>query len=114
MNNENSSVYHELLLNKSCPINEQYFCQLLIKASNIYHTVAIKKPELRCKYFNEEYNIIRNDHIGIGHILALVIYTDATDFCTAFRATYRKSSPDILPVEDKFVYTDCVCIQLTV
>ena len=90
MKNEFRSVYHELLLNKLCPIDEQYFSQLLIKAANVYQSVAKTKSDLTCKYFNEEYNIIRNDQIGIGHVLALIIYTDVTDFCTAFRATYRK------------------------
>ena len=43
-----------------------------------------------CKYYKKEYNIIRNDQIGIGHVLALKIYTDCSQFCSVFRGTFRK------------------------
>ena len=33
---------------------------------------------------------MRNEPIGIRHILAIIVYTDMSDFCTAFRATYRR------------------------
>eukprot|EP01084_Bolivina_argentea_P076833 139301_1 len=43
-----------------------------------------------CKYYKEQYNIIRNEPIGIKHIIAIITYTDKTEFCTEFRKTYRK------------------------
>eukprot|EP01084_Bolivina_argentea_P096732 173890_1 len=50
----------------------------------------VSKGKFICKYFKREYNIIRNEPIGIRHILAIIIYTDMTAFCTSFRATYRR------------------------
>lgn len=40
--------------------------------------------------YDPEYNIVRNEMIGVRHILAIICYTDCTEFCTAFRATYRR------------------------
>ena len=34
--------------------------------------------------------MIRNDPIGLQHILSLIIYTDLSSFCTKYRQTYRK------------------------
>ena len=85
------SLHDELLLNTLHPIEERTFCQLLIKAIKIHQIAATKyRNDLICKYYKKEYNIIRNTPISIAHILALIIYTDLSQFCTAFRQTYRK------------------------
>ena len=85
------SLHDEMLLNTLHPIEERTFCNLLIKAMKI-HQIALRnyKKELICKYYKMEHHIIRNDPITIAHILALIIYTDLSSFCTAFRQTYRK------------------------
>merc|ERR1712228_487815 len=51
---------------------------------------AIKDKNMCCKYYEYEYNIIRNEPIGIRHILAIIIYTDMSRFCRAHRATYKR------------------------
>ena len=85
------SLYDELLLNELHPIDEPIFCNLLTKAIK-HHDIAVTKyqNEFGCKYYKREYGILRNDPIGLPHILCLIIYTDVTDFCSEFRSTYRK------------------------
>eukprot|EP01084_Bolivina_argentea_P160844 280063_1 len=81
----------EILCNSLCALSPIQYEHLLIKAINM-HQVALDeyKKELICKYFNLEYNILRNEPIGLRHIAAVIIYTDMSNFCTAFRKTYRK------------------------
>ena len=84
-------MHDELLLNTLHPIEERTFVNLLVKAIKIHRIALTKyKDELICKYYKKEYNIFRNDSISIGHILALIIYTDCSQLCTAFRQTYRR------------------------
>eukprot|EP01084_Bolivina_argentea_P204222 348736_1 len=40
---------------------------------------------------NEYHKIKPNQSIQQDHVLALILYTHLTDFCTAFRTTYRKT-----------------------
>ncbi len=49
---------------------------------------------MKCKYFNIEYNILRNQLMGLKHILSIVTYTDKSKFCTVYRSTYRKTRSD--------------------
>eukprot|EP01084_Bolivina_argentea_P016789 31367_1 len=86
-----TSVYDEVIYNKQYPLREEDFRNSLVKAIR-QHKVAIHehKHVLFCKYYDKKYNIVRNEPIGIGHILAIVIYTDLSAFCTKFRGTYRK------------------------
>eukprot|EP01084_Bolivina_argentea_P066653 121522_1 len=73
-------------------ISAEQFDHLLIKAIRM-HRIALSEDhenQLICKYYSGEYNIIRNEPIGIKHILAIIIYTDMTLFCTSFRRTYRR------------------------
>eukprot|EP01084_Bolivina_argentea_P020913 38846_1 len=86
----------EVLCNILCKLSEEQFDYLMIKALNL-HPIALGedyKDELICKYYNSEYNIIRSDPIAIRHILSIIIYTDMSAFCTAFRKTYRKIHDD--------------------
>eukprot|EP01084_Bolivina_argentea_P018792 34970_1 len=53
------------------------------------------KNTLICKYFHKEYNILRNEPITIRHLLALIIYTDISAFCTVFRQTYRRINDEV-------------------
>eukprot|EP01084_Bolivina_argentea_P177483 306906_1 len=81
----------ELINNKLCAVSV-INCDHLLTKSIKKHKIALIdfKTQLICKYFKSEYNIIRNEPIGIRHILALIIYTDLSTFCTKFRETYRK------------------------
>ena len=87
------SIYDELLINEH--MDEETCQQLLIKAITL-HQVAITqyKSTLKCKKYNEEYKIVRNDPVDIHHIFAIVLYTDNSKFCTYFRSTYRKTDAD--------------------
>eukprot|EP01084_Bolivina_argentea_P147845 258623_1 len=74
---------------------------LLTKAFN-KHRIAISdiyKQQLLCKYYKKEFNIIRNELIAIRHILALVVYTDMSEYCTVFRKTYRRIDDEITDEE---------------
>eukprot|EP01084_Bolivina_argentea_P169602 293997_1 len=86
------SIRDEILRNKLFALHENRFQQLLVKAIKLHKIALGENFEniLICKYFDPLYNILRNEPIGIRHILAIIIYTDMTDFCTAFRSTYRK------------------------
>eukprot|EP01083_Nonionella_stella_P005177 15022_1 len=81
----------ELMQNKLIHVTTSQYQNLLIKAIK-KHRIILENDEhnLICKYFKFEYNIIRNQPIGIRHFLAVIMYTDLSKFCTAFRATYRK------------------------
>eukprot|EP01084_Bolivina_argentea_P251527 421873_1 len=78
------SVYDELLLNAFCKLSDKSFNRLITKSIK-KHQIAVGteyKNHLRCKYYNKEYNIIRNELIGIRHIFAIIVYTDMSDYCT--------------------------------
>eukprot|EP01083_Nonionella_stella_P012180 34559_1 len=89
-----SSLHDEIVDNHQCPLEETAFHSLLVKAIQKHKQEQSSDNWdgniLICKSFNPKYQIIRNEWIGIRHILSIVIYTDATTFCTAYRATYRK------------------------
>ena len=68
-------------------MNEDQFYKQLSKAINIHHHIGKRDGDLLCKFYKREYNIVRNDPIGVGHILALSIYTYVSGFCTKFRET---------------------------
>eukprot|EP01083_Nonionella_stella_P286766 976036_1 len=85
----------ELLFNTLQSIHASMFPRLLTKALN-KHQIALHNGEYKekyglvCTYYKKEFNLTRNEPIGIRHILAIVIYTDLSKFCTAFRRTYRR------------------------
>eukprot|EP01084_Bolivina_argentea_P276244 471332_1 len=86
------SLHDEIINNNQCTLRETIFHNLLIKAINL-HKVALSdqyKEILICKKYDPKYQMIRNDPIAIRHVLAIIIYTDQSNFCTAFRKTYRK------------------------
>eukprot|EP01083_Nonionella_stella_P219456 786118_1 len=92
-----NSIRAETLWNTMQCISDGCFQDLLVKAIHL-HGIALGKEyedELYCKYFNLEYNIIRNEPIGIRHVVAIVMYTDLSKFCTAFRSTYRKLDHEV-------------------
>eukprot|EP01084_Bolivina_argentea_P200559 342949_1 len=71
------SIRSELLYNALHSVENVTFQNLLIKAIKLQATALCEyKDSLFCKYFNHEYNIIRNESIGLRHILSVVIYTD--------------------------------------
>eukprot|EP01084_Bolivina_argentea_P257015 432915_1 len=89
------SVWWELMFNNIYALTETLFYNSLTNAIG-KHAIALDKyaDVLYCKYYDERFNIIRNELIGIRHIFALVVYTDLTDFCKAFRETYRKMNDE--------------------
>ena len=84
-------MYDELLLNEHFPLPEQIIKQSLIKAVRLHEIATSDNSDKNvvCKYYDKEYNIIRNENIGIRHIFALLLYTDDTEFCIAFREACR-------------------------
>eukprot|EP01083_Nonionella_stella_P016096 45010_1 len=95
------SIYDEMMHNTQCPLAADVFHALLIKAMN-KHKIALSeayKDQLISKYYWKEYNIMRNEPIGIIHILAICIYTDVSTLCTIFRKTYRKDETTAPPME---------------
>eukprot|EP01084_Bolivina_argentea_P054990 100835_1 len=88
MNGKYFSIRDELLFNTLCSLSISQFRLSFTKAIN-KHGIALRQygNTLICKYYHKEYNIIRNEPISIKHILALVIYTDMSEFCTIFRQT---------------------------
>eukprot|EP01083_Nonionella_stella_P120906 362797_1 len=85
------SIHDEMTSNALCALGEPEFQHLLVKAIKL-HQVALSKlyrEHFIAKYYDRQYNIARNESIGLRHILAIVTYTDMSDFCTAYRSTYR-------------------------
>ena len=93
-----SCIKHELIKNKLHQISIKIFNDLLVKAVNLY---ATKKDDnsLKCSHYKQEYNIVRNEHIAVRHILALAVYTDMSGFCSAFRSTYRKTRESMTEID---------------
>eukprot|EP01084_Bolivina_argentea_P082711 149758_1 len=91
MNSYFSCVRDEIAHNGLCSLGQIVFSILLTKAIKVHHTAITEyKDTLKCKYFMNEFNILRNEAISIRHILSIVIYTDVSNFCTAFRETFRR------------------------
>eukprot|EP01083_Nonionella_stella_P225979 802966_1 len=85
-------IRDELLWNSLYPIPADMFQRFLVKSLK-KHRVALGdtyNKQLICKYYKKEFNLIRNEPIAIRHILALVVYSELTTFCTKFRETYRR------------------------
>eukprot|EP01084_Bolivina_argentea_P310774 537813_1 len=96
-------IRYELLYNSAVPLGDKTFQDSLIKAIDKRKYVLKGCGDtLLCKYFDAEYNIIRNEQIGIRHILSVIVYTDLSEFCTAFRSTYRRKDA----YEDAFGMTE--------
>eukprot|EP01084_Bolivina_argentea_P088823 160360_1 len=85
---KNTNIRSELLFNGICKVRTDDFEDLLMRALKMQR-IAVNEKKMRCKHYETEYNIVRNEPIGIRHILSIIVYTDMTEFCTAFRATYR-------------------------
>eukprot|EP01084_Bolivina_argentea_P179935 310887_1 len=63
------------------------------KAQTKIQTQSIK--QMKASWYrgiNEHHQIKSSQPIRLDHVLALISYTDYTELCTAFRATYRKIS----------------------
>eukprot|EP01083_Nonionella_stella_P167178 561167_1 len=78
----------EILNHKLAALSVTLFEHLLIKSLKM-RSVAHNEYDLQCTHYDAEYNIIRNKPIGVRHLLAIVIYTDCSAFCTVFRSTFR-------------------------
>eukprot|EP01084_Bolivina_argentea_P281338 481339_1 len=101
-----NSIRSELLFNSISPIEDDIFQIQMIKSIQTKDSIETEKSSTqrnnngsklitKCQYYDPQYNILRNEPIGIRHILSMTIYSDLTDFCTAFRETFRK-----MPNED--------------
>eukprot|EP01084_Bolivina_argentea_P273966 466805_1 len=98
-----NSIFDELSFNPMCVLSQTQITDSLIKAIR-KHAYTISddcKHEFICKYYNNKYKILRNDPIGIKHIYAIIVYTDITAFCTAYRSTYRLIDNETNPEEPK-------------
>eukprot|EP01084_Bolivina_argentea_P094408 169716_1 len=85
------------ILHSKAAISANKFDTQLTKAIKLLE-LAINgeyKNKFVCKYFKYEYNILRNESIGIRHVLAIILYTDMSEFCTDFRSTYRQINDEI-------------------
>eukprot|EP01084_Bolivina_argentea_P319412 554023_1 len=68
-------IKEEMLFNNLHPLPFQTF-QILMAKCITKHRVALKlhRNRLFCKYYKKQYNIIRNEPIGIRHVFAIVVY----------------------------------------
>eukprot|EP01083_Nonionella_stella_P073619 199220_1 len=89
VNHVYDSIYDELLFNKihhlSPVVIHNEFCKAADKAEC---SLSISKM------YDCEYNILRNEAIGIRHVFAIKIYSahGCSDFVAKFRSTYRQTS----------------------
>eukprot|EP01083_Nonionella_stella_P061764 160859_1 len=87
------SIYDEMTHNTECNLDEAEWRRCLVKAIHKHHIMLNSdhddKQKLLSKHFSKSYHILRNEPIGIRHVLSLVIYTDISALCTEFRRTYR-------------------------
>eukprot|EP01084_Bolivina_argentea_P177027 306218_1 len=65
-----NSIHNEILFNSLCCLLPTQFITELVKAIRHHQTEINKKNgHLKCRYYDEKYNILRNDSIGVRHIL---------------------------------------------
>eukprot|EP01084_Bolivina_argentea_P145499 255013_1 len=84
-----SCMKDELMKFEKHPISVDIFEMQLVKALNMKE-IAEKQYALKCNRYDPNYNIPRNQPIGVRHILSIANYTDLTTFCKLFRETYRR------------------------
>eukprot|EP01084_Bolivina_argentea_P088529 159842_1 len=90
MNHIFSSISQEIIGTDRSRLTKTQFQMELTKAKIIVQNYnTLKKYNLFCNQYDKPYQIIRNQQIGIRHILSIVVYTDIGSFCKAFRQTYR-------------------------
>eukprot|EP01084_Bolivina_argentea_P008991 16828_1 len=99
------SVRDELLCNSLFNIKDTVFRNLLTNAIKKHKIAMEHHEELQCTYFDSEYNILRNEFIGMRHIFSIITYSDIGKFCTAFRSTFRMTNgeTDIQQVEKRHI-----------
>ena len=96
------SMREEIVDNPECQVSAATFDKLLTKSLKLQQLVSKHKCDrnmdqdkhLIVTHYIREYNLIRNETIGIRHIMAIVLYTDCSAFCTYYRATYRPLTQD--------------------
>ena len=86
LNYQFNSIKDELQQNNLYNIDRTAFNNLLIKSIEYYQSA---KNKYKAKYFDPNYNILRNENISLRHVFAIIAYTDNSKLCTAFRTTYR-------------------------
>eukprot|EP01084_Bolivina_argentea_P299823 516873_1 len=79
---KNTNMRSELLFNSVCKLRTVDFEDLLMRALKMQR-IAVNEKKMRCKHYETEYNIVRNEPIGIRHLLSIILYADMTAFCTA-------------------------------
>eukprot|EP01084_Bolivina_argentea_P030166 55945_1 len=86
------SLHDEIVYNEIYSLTEGVFDIQLMKAIR-KRKIALHEfmDTLICKHYETEYGLVRNDPIGTRHIFAIITYSDMTQFCTSFRATYRNN-----------------------
>eukprot|EP01083_Nonionella_stella_P192537 711595_1 len=92
------SIYDEIVYSEEWQVDNRVFYAELIKA--IRKRSSLVSGDMKedwpccCKHFDPKFNIIRGEFIGIRHVLAIVMYTDLSNFCKKFRETYRKNKDE--------------------
>eukprot|EP01084_Bolivina_argentea_P289771 497647_1 len=84
---------HELL---SCGyINESKWNNYLNTAMNKFkRLINTQNSRYLSKQYSADYGIVRNEMLGVHHILAILIYTSETKLCTEYRSCFRSIYPN--------------------
>eukprot|EP01083_Nonionella_stella_P279457 950640_1 len=81
-----------MIHNGKCNLGDNAWHPLLSKAIHKHQSAlcCVEKDPLVSKYFSKQYHILRNELIGIRHVLSLIVYTDYSVLCAELRRTYRR------------------------
>eukprot|EP01084_Bolivina_argentea_P098392 176834_1 len=86
--------FKEEIANYKCLTFSQYKTEIVLKVNRYINTHIVKHTRAavwRCKALH--YGVQYFQILGFANLLSLVLYTDYSQLCTHFSATFRKRSP---------------------
>eukprot|EP01084_Bolivina_argentea_P319309 553841_1 len=90
-----NSIVEELLSSKMKSFID--IQNILLEVTHKYQILLSSNGLLKSTYYNSNFNILRNETMGIRHALSIIIYTNWSIFCTKFRATYKRRNDSMNP-----------------
>ena len=78
-----TSVREELLCNGKCPRSGETFMQILLKTIEKYDDVLrAYSIFVAAREHGAKHGILRNESITMKHVMAIILYTDLSEFST--------------------------------
>ena len=80
-----------MLQNTQCELSNEQWIRANKKAEMYVDTNKVKQTTTTCDdYF--QYGIFKGAALSLHHLLTIILYTDNTNLCSQFTATFRRGS----------------------